>query len=431
MQLSVSANRRRLVKADGSPFFYLADTAWSLFHSLTREETDFFLQTRAAQGFTAIQAVAVFEHGEPTAPNRYGDGALIANDPARPNPKFFEHVDWVVRRANELGLLMAFVPTWGDKWNKAWGIGPEVFTPENARIYGQYLGERYRDASLIWVTGGDRPIETETHRLINRSLAEGLRSGDGGAHLITYHPGGGRSSSPEVHHEPWLDFNMMQSGHDWPGNDSGAMIRADWNLTPPKPTLDGEPRYEDHPIMGHEWEAPFHGYFETPHIRQAAYAGVLNGACGHTYGCHDVWQFFGATSRPAANGARTHWRQAIILPGACQMRFVRTLIESVDWMHLEPAPDIICSCDTRLEAGCTVDGQTALLYFPRRVHAFLELRRLQGPKLQVRWYNPEAGVYEYEQHIPMPKWTRNPDKPRLIFVPPREGDWVLRLDSTA
>ncbi|MBE3068735.1 MAG: DUF4038 domain-containing protein, partial [Planctomycetes bacterium] len=41
--LKVSANRRFLVHADGTPFFYLADTAWELFHKLEREEADRYL----------------------------------------------------------------------------------------------------------------------------------------------------------------------------------------------------------------------------------------------------------------------------------------------------------------------------------------------------------------------------------------------------
>ncbi|WP_395821362.1 DUF4038 domain-containing protein [Archangium minus] len=37
-KLRVSSNSRYLVKEDGSPFFYLGDTAWELFHRLNRSE---------------------------------------------------------------------------------------------------------------------------------------------------------------------------------------------------------------------------------------------------------------------------------------------------------------------------------------------------------------------------------------------------------
>ena len=60
-KLKVSENQRFLVQADGKPFFYLADTAWELFHRLDRKDAAEYLKTRAAQGYTVVQAVALAE----------------------------------------------------------------------------------------------------------------------------------------------------------------------------------------------------------------------------------------------------------------------------------------------------------------------------------------------------------------------------------
>jgi hypothetical protein len=49
-QLQVSQNRRFLQTADGKPFFWLGDTAWELFHRLTREEAEMYLKNRAEKG---------------------------------------------------------------------------------------------------------------------------------------------------------------------------------------------------------------------------------------------------------------------------------------------------------------------------------------------------------------------------------------------
>lgn len=129
----------------GRPFFWLADTAWELFHRLTREDADRYLRNRAALRFTVIQAVALAEFDGLTAPNAYGETPLRSNDPTQPNETYFAHVDWIVARANARGLYIAFLPTWGDKWNKKWGTGPEIFTPANAEQYGEWLGRRYRE----------------------------------------------------------------------------------------------------------------------------------------------------------------------------------------------------------------------------------------------------------------------------------------------
>jgi len=65
-------------------FFYLGDTAWELFHRLNREEAVRYLDARAAQGFTVIQAVALAELDGITVPNAYGDLPLLDRDPASP-----------------------------------------------------------------------------------------------------------------------------------------------------------------------------------------------------------------------------------------------------------------------------------------------------------------------------------------------------------
>ena len=66
-RLKVSDNRRFLVTEKGEPFFWLGDTAWELFHRLTREEATRYLENRAKLGFNVVQAVALaeLEVGEP------------------------------------------------------------------------------------------------------------------------------------------------------------------------------------------------------------------------------------------------------------------------------------------------------------------------------------------------------------------------------
>ncbi len=155
--LKVAQNQRSLMHDDGRPFFYLGDTAWSLLQRLDREETLRYLQDRASKGFTAIQMVALSEFDGLRDPNRYGDLPLHDEDPTTPNEAYFAHVDWVIEQANSLGMYAALLPTWGDKVGPLqWGVGPVVFTPGNAQVYGEFLGRRYRDRDIIWVIGGDR-----------------------------------------------------------------------------------------------------------------------------------------------------------------------------------------------------------------------------------------------------------------------------------
>jgi hypothetical protein len=72
-RLSVSENGRFLQRADGTPFFYMGDTAWELFHRLNREEAEFYLRNRARKGFTVIQAVVLAEADGLDVANPYGE----------------------------------------------------------------------------------------------------------------------------------------------------------------------------------------------------------------------------------------------------------------------------------------------------------------------------------------------------------------------
>jgi len=156
-QFSVSTNKRFLLK-DGQPFFWLGDTAWELFHRLDKSEADMYLKRRSEQGFTVIQAVVLAEMDGMHTPNANGDLPLLNDDPATPNEKYFEHVDYIIDKAASYHLTIAMLPTWGDKvFKDRWGMGPEIFNESNAALYAQWLAKRYKNRkNIVWVLGGDR-----------------------------------------------------------------------------------------------------------------------------------------------------------------------------------------------------------------------------------------------------------------------------------
>jgi hypothetical protein len=368
--LRVAAGKRHLETTNGKPFFLLADTAWELFHRLTREETQLYLQNRADKGFNTVLAVALAEF-EFDQPNAAGELPLEDNDPTKPREAYFAQIDWVIDQAAQRGLYTGLLPTWGDKWNKKWGKGPEIFTPENAAIYGEWLGRRYAGKPVIWVLGGDRPIETDQHRALIRAMAAGLKKGDGGRHLITYHPMGGKNSSDYWPDEPWLDFHMFQSGHSHRAKPNYDMNAKNLALPARKPTLDGEPCYEDHPVRSLMKDKKPTEWFGDLDARRAAWWSVLSGACGHVYGTHSIWQFHDLTKRKQQTDARTPWQQAMDLPGAVQMGVMRKFIEGLDWTKLRRDDAFIISKPVQpLTAGqqpmaaVAEDGSFALVYVP-------------------------------------------------------------------
>lgn len=409
--LEVTPNGRYLQDKEGNPFFYMGDTAWELFHRLTLDEAKHYLETRADQGFNVIQAVLLAEFDGLTEPNRNGDLPFHDLDPTRPNEAYFAFVDEVIHYAESLGLIMGILPTWGDKVNKLWGAGPEVLNPENARIYGEWLGKRYRDFEpLLWINGGDRALDTEQHFATFRALAAGLQAGDGGAHLITFHPMGGRHSSTDFHNEEWLAFNMIQSGHGARDIDNAAMVEADYNRLPIKPTLDDEFNYENHAI---NWK-PDTSRFRDYDVRKSAYRSLFAGACGLAYGCQDIWQFLDTSRHQPIAYADTPWQEALHFSGAYQMMHLLSLMESLPFTTGAPAQDRIVgeANGVRVTAG---EGYL-LAYLPTGGEVTLNLKGLGSG--EISWFDPRTGVTLGETE----------GEGTQIFTAPSQGlhnDWVL------
>ena len=423
-RLAVSKNHRYLAWDDDAPFFWLGDTAWELFHRSSLEEAEYYLETRRKQGFTLIQAVVLAEFDGLTVPNAYGECPLIGNDPLKPNEAYFRYVDKVIELAEQKGILLGLLPTWGDKVELlAHGKGPIIFTPENALRYGEWIGKRYCDFwNLVWINGGDRQ-GGGPNRVIWEALARGIKSSDPN-HLMTFHPlggDGGHSSSEWFHESDWLDFNLAQSGHERKHHANYRIIDRDYKLTPTKPCLDGEPRYEDHPV---NWKPQELGWFDDYDARQAAYWAVFAGAFGHSYGCHPIWQFSDHRYNPIGF-ARRCWRDALELPGAGQLKYLRNLIESRHMVSRVPDQSMLAEekSEGSHRRACRGTGY-AFIYLPQGGTVEVNLEPLGERRIHAWWYDPRTGELRHSRE--------GLATAHAIFEAPSAGpcsDWVLVLDS--
>lgn len=428
--LRVSEDGRNLVRADGEPFFWLGDTAWELLHRLTREEATAYLRDAAANGFTVVQAVGISETSGGYGTNAYGDPAVYDGDPTRPGTEagiegeaydYWDHADFIIDTAASLGLYVAFLPSWGQYlWSNAGQPATVLFNVHNAKIYGAWLGERYKEkTNLIWVLGGDRIPDTEEKRALVRALAGALEDA-GATQLKTYHPWGQKSSSEWFHADEWLDFNMFQSGHAGQDYPNYTFAVADYGKRPIKPTLDGEPRYEHLPVRFDS----ANGRFDAYDVRQAAYWSVFAGSFGHTYGHNSLWQMYAPDRKPLIE-AEIYWQDAIKAEGRMQMKILRELIES------RPMKDRVPD-QTLLEGEGTGGGHIratrgadyAMIYSARGEPVRVRLGAIAGETVTVRWMNPRTG-----DRTAIGDFANGGTH---TFTPPTNGvgqDWVLQIDD--
>ncbi|MFQ6130669.1 MAG: DUF4038 domain-containing protein [Armatimonadota bacterium] len=416
-QLKVSPDGRQLVDQNGDPFFWLGDTGWALFSALSEQEAEAYLENRREKGFNVVQCIiAHWSRGDLRA-SPDGHKPWLDGDPATPNEAYFERIDRILHVAQEKGIVLALLPAWGELVTDR-----TTLTTANARAYGKWLGTRYKDTpNVVWVLGGDQP-PTGCEQVF-RELAAGLAEGDGGRHLMTYHPRGGQRSSDYWHEEAWLDFNMMQSGHraDLPNY---QMVLGDYARAPTKPTLDGEPRYENI-IDGLRQTGP---RISAHQVRKAAYNAVLSGALGHTYGCSEVYRFW----RPGDDGrwgAEIPWQEAVDLPGALHMGYLKSLMLSRPWHRLRPDLALVLSGSgqggTYTPAATAEDGMFAYVYVPEYQAITVDLSRIAGSDVDALWYDPRNGQYT--------SIGRFPNSGLKSFAPPRQAadpDYVLVLESS-
>ena len=420
--LTINPRHRGFLR-DGTPFFWLGDTAWLLFHKLTDEEIDVYLENRAMKGYTVIQAT--LSHFDDFA-TCDGQPAFVDNDLSRPAAAsgFWNRVERAVQKAASLGLVMGLLPCWGSFASSG------RLNADTAPAYGAFLAQRFGGyENVLWILGGD--VRGSVAPAAFEALARALKRG-APDQLIGFHPFGRCSSSQWFCGADWLDFHMFQSGHRDRGQrtlgawDDNAVADEEWMAEEnylyvlrdlerdDKPTLDGEPSYEDIPHGLHDPSRP---YWTDREVRRYAWWSLLAGAAGFTYGHNAIMQFWDGVGEPSF-GVRQHWDVALHAPGSFQMRHLRDLMEAVDWQSGRNAQEFLTD-DSATEDDrnlCLLTSKALVVYAYTGKPFALRLDRLPFTP-RACWYSPKHGG--------MSPFLMPADG---CFIPPYPGeDWVLVL----
>ena len=405
--LRVDPNKRYLVDRSGKPFLMIGDAAWSLAAQLGTDEVDVYLEDRRRRGFNTI-LFNLLEHKFADDPprNTYGEAPFTrAGDFGTPNERYFRRVDATIRKALQRGILVLLFPAYAGLGggSQGWWTEMRANGVEKLRAFGRYVGTRYkRFPNVIWVQSGDFTPPAHEHGLMD-AVAEGIRSVD--SKLQTFH--GGRGSSALGYRQPrpaWLGVNTIYTSDD----DVVSYARIEYSRSR-LPFFLIEARYENQPG------------FTAHTVRQQAYQAILAGASGAIMGNQPVWSF------------APEWRQALGSPGAVGKAHLGRLLHSLPWWKLQPdagnrlLTSGIGSGGRLAVAARARDGTLAVVYAPTPRRITLDLRRLRGPRVRARWYDPTTGRYR------PPASLLRTGTPRAFRMPPRnaagDGDMVLVLTS--
>jgi hypothetical protein len=424
--LRVSANRRFLEHADGTPFLWLADTAWSGPLRSTAKDWAHYLRERVRQAFSVVQWVATQYLA---APDGDLDGQLpyTGHTQIAVNPAFYQRLDRRLDALNQAGLLGAPVLLWAAEWSNASvnGNNPGLVLPEDqAILLARYMVARWGAHDVVWILNGDGdyrgPKAARWHRI-------GQAVFDTRPHApVVLHPKGMNIPTEEFRDQAWLDITGYQSGH---GDDEETQLwlvagppAQDWKLDPPRPSINLEPPYENH--IAYQSQQRISSFT----VRRALYWSLLVGpTAGVTYGGHGVWGWDDGSAPPVAHpntGVPLPWREALVMPAAEQLHVLAELFGSVEWWRLRPAPELMLvqpgqSQPSRTVLAARADaGDLALIYTPEAGTLKLNIADLR-PELVACWVNPSTG----ERFDTV--YTGTADHAQ--FTTPAEGDWVLLI----
>jgi hypothetical protein len=431
--LRVAVSKRTFEHADGTPFFWLADTWWMGLCKRLSWPDDFQLLTadRVAKGFNVIQIVTGLYPDMPAFDPR---GANEAGFPweagfAHINPAYFDMADlriaWLVRS----GLVPCILA--------CWGYYLPLLGLEKMKQHWRYLIARWAAYPVVWCLAGETAMpyylsedkEGDKRRQIAgwTEIGRYVRVTDPYGHLITAHPT--QTGRDQVNDDSVLDFDMLQTGHGGYSSvpNTISTVVAERKRKPHMPLLVGEANYEG---IIHSTQDEVQ--------RLTFWASILSGAAGHTYGANGIWQVntkeqpYGPSPHGGTWG-NTPWEEAYRLPGSTQLGLAKRLLERYLWSQFEPHPEWVKPSGDAQNVGAPfaagIPGQVRVIYFYDPIFPWAG-KRVQVTRLEKHlkhtafFWDPRTGDEHLIGHV-QPDAKCNWEIP----MPPAFQDWVVVVES--
>ncbi len=431
--LKVSANKRYLIDQNNIPFLIAGDVPQALVTMVSTAEAKTYFDNRQAHGFNAVWmnvlVAGPYYQNSPIDGRTYdgispftgyvsGGTDTAHYDLTKPNEAYFTRVDEMVTLAADHGMLVFLDPIETGQWVPTLrNNGPAA-----ARVYGQYLGNRYkRFHNIVWLNGNDfNTWKTPGDNAVVQAVAKGIASADQG-NLQTVELNVYTSSSFD---DPsWIPLVQINSTYTY--SPTYIQMLHSYNQTPVAPTYLVEAHYD----LENVGKPPDYG---TPSVlRREEYWTMLSGGMGQLYGSAYTWTLMSG------------WQFYLDTAGVTQLTIWNKFFSSIPWQDLIPDQDHTVlsaglgtygNLQTRVSqsdyctAARTPDGSFVVAYLPTVREITVNMASLKAPA-NARWFDPTNGTYTAIPGGPFaPAGTQR-------FTPPGNNhdgdrDWVLLLDAS-
>jgi hypothetical protein len=351
--VSADPRGRSFRYADGSPAFFVIDTAWAMPWRATTDDVATYAADRQAKGFTAVLLMSVQPdmHARGPAGRNVDEGFEVgfADLPegrlTRMNVDYFQYLDGIVDVLVGHGLTPVWQPVFhGYGWKGLGTAGPVVPPAEYAR-YCRYLVARYGARPAIYLPGADGAGTEPQIEAGGREIRawDAYRQPTG----VHYRP----HAHPNAHQDAdWLDFQACQTGHT--GDHVPDRLATMWAYRPAKAIMNGEPSYEHTGRRGVA-EGWWQGHEAWSNVCAGAVMGVAYGAAG-------LWQW---RLHPAEPGhgefflcPDAGWREALEFEGSRYVGLVGRILGDLPLAGASPCWDVGLNTRGLLDPGVVYVG---------------------------------------------------------------------------
>jgi hypothetical protein len=448
--IRVSSDGHAFVDQNNVAFRIQGDAAWSLIANLSLADVKTYLDDRQSRGFNTVLVNLVEHKFAVNAPANTGgtfpflmavDGTAYSSssqaaDLSTPNDAWFAYADQVIQAASARGMLVLVAPAYvgygasltPSAANEGWSADMAASGGAKCLAYGEYVGNRYRNASnILWVNVADAiPPHPSALETCAEQVMAGIKAGSGG---------GGSSGLHTAHlsrtHNATDDVTASSTGA-WDVN--AVYVRP--MSAGGTPFTQGRAGYaaKSGPafVVEDYYAGAYAGAPTRTQIRGEGWGDALSTVGGYVFGEDQIW-CFGNCQGP---GARAAWQPALGANEVNDVQHLGSFLDSVAWQKLVPTPQALTagagseSNGTYVAVARVPDGSLLVAYVPdpHTGAVTVDMTKMGGAS-RARFCDPTNGGCMTVANSLLNAGTKDFTTPGVNAA--GANDWVLVLDPAS